>query len=81
MWSISTKLHKEFQKRLFFRLSRCCDPSRWNVSLRSLCGAVQLTYPIPLPTSPQHSLVAHPRAMSGRQGVLHHISIKVLELL
>ena len=39
------------------------------MSLRSLRGAVQLTYPIPLPTGPQHSLVACPQATSTGHGV------------
>ena len=43
------------------------------------CFATHL--PKPLPTGPQHSLVASPRAMSGRQGVLRHLGIEVLELL
>ena len=47
MWSIGTKLHKKFQKWLFFLPSRGFGPTQCRMTLCSLRGAAQLTYPNP----------------------------------
>ena len=39
------------------------------------------THPKPLPTCPQHSLVAHPRAMLGGHGVLVDFELEFFVLL
>ena len=55
--------------------------ARCRVSLRSCRNAVQLTHPNPFPTSPQHSFVAFPQAISSWQGVYDSLILKISKFL
>ena len=77
-WSINTL---NIQKGLFFHPSCWSSLARCRMRLRSCCDAAQLTYPKPLPTGPQHSIVARPRATSGWQGICWCRGLEIFKLL